>query len=137
MKHHNGVDLAVHYKNGKTYLLAKVHGAKVDGQRGHVMRVLKRDVSVHWHDAGLAQLVDLVEAKGGRTTEYTTESDQRSVNRFLNKQQKGLSLYSYRHAVGSDLKASIHDGKVTSLEAAAFMGHRSTASLCAYGMEKR
>ena len=71
------------------------------------------------------------EAKGGRWTLTTTEADVRSLNRAL--AGAGMSCYSFRHQVASELKEQVATGERTAEEAAAAMGHASTASLAYYG----
>lgn len=134
LKNKNGVRLAVTVKNGRTFITAGVHGAKVDSQRGHFRRNVTVEVKGSaLETAGLKRLAELV---GEAVTVHTSEADQRSANRMLNGMQKGLSLYSYRHAIGGNLKAGIASGDVSTVKAAEFMGHRSTASLCAYGYKR-
>lgn len=134
LKHADGVRLAVAVRNRRTFITAGVHGAKVDGHRGHLLRNVTVEVKGSaLETAGLRRLAELV---GDGVTVRTTEADQRSANRMLNKLQPGLSLYSYRHAIGGNLKAGIASGDVSAVKAAEFMGHRSTASLCAYGYKK-
>lgn len=134
LKHEAGVQLVVTAKNGRTFITAGVHGAKVDSQRGHFRRNMTIEIKGSaLETAGLKHLAELV---GDGVTVHTSEADQRSANRMLNGMQKGLSLYSYRHAIGGNLKAGIASGDVSAVKAAEFMGHRSTASLCAYGYRK-
>ncbi|RZZ89221.1 hypothetical protein EA662_02200 [Pseudoxanthomonas winnipegensis] len=111
----------------------EIKGAKVDAQRGHILRRLVFPL------AGSGQAVRGLAMQcaehGGRYTLATTRADYRSLNCAL--QTHGLSCYAFRHAVGGDLKAEIADGKATAEHAAKVMGHRSTASLLSYGMRRR
>ena len=118
---------------GKSAVMVEIQGAKVDAQRGQAVRRLGFPVA----GAGSAvqALAQLCAERGGRYTLATTPADYRSLNRAL--QASSLSCYSFRHAVGSDLKADIATGKVSPEQAAQTMGHRSTASLAHYGMRRR
>ncbi|HIE4187810.1 TPA: hypothetical protein ACXM51_000460 [Stenotrophomonas maltophilia] len=106
----------------------EISGAKVDDHRGHEKRRLAFLLS-----AGLTvrALADLCAERGGRFTFGTTNADYRSLNRLLGVHK--ISCYTFRHALGSDLKASIADGQTTPEQAAKVMGHRSTQSLLSYG----
>ncbi len=55
----------------------------------------------------------------------------RSLNRAL--RPSGLSIYSFRHAVASELKREAIRKPETAAGAATFMGHASTRSLMSYG----
>lgn len=80
----------------------------------------------------LAQLCD---QRGGRYTLETNPADYRNLNRA--QQANGLSCYSFRHAIGSDLKTDIESGKARPEQAAKLMGYRSTESLAYYGTQSR
>lgn len=110
----------------------EIQGAKVDAQRGHAVRRLVFPLA----DGGPAVrgLASLCAERGGRYTLATAPADYRSLNRAL--AAHGMSCYSFRHAVGGDLKADIAAGKATAEQAAKVMGHRSTASLMAYGTRR-
>lgn len=126
----NGVRLeALRSKGGRTVLRATLLGAKWDGgNRGHHDRVLQFPA-----DTGAAAvLAAQVEAKGSRWTLTTTEADVRSLNRAL-RAGAGMSCYSFRHQMASELKEQVATGGRTPEEAAAAMGHASTASLAFYG----
>ncbi|MBW4048725.1 MAG: hypothetical protein HIU89_12585 [Proteobacteria bacterium] len=136
LMHEKGVRLTVEKLKGKALLVAQIHGAKHDLARGHYLRLCGREVPTGWQGAALKLLAELAASAGEQFRLHTTAADVRSANRLLNALVPGLSLYSFRHAVGSDLKAGIEDGTTTPSEAAAFMGHRSTASLHAYGHKR-
>lgn len=106
----------------------EISGAKVDDHRGHKKRRLAFLLS-----GGLTvrALSELCTERGGQFTLSTTNADYRSLNRLLNVHN--MSCYTFRHALGSDLKASIADGQITPEQAAKVMGHRSTQSLLSYG----
>lgn len=125
----NGVRLeALRSKGGRRLLRATLLGAKWDGgNRGHHDRVLQFPADT----GATAVLAAQVEAKGGRWTLTTTEADVRSLNRALSG--AGMSCYSFRHQVASELKEQVATGQRTAEEAAAAMGHASTASLAFYG----
>jgi len=126
-----GVRLTVEdHKNGPR-LVAKVFGAKVDEKRGIEVRLCGRDENGFegFNKAVFMRLVDKVRDTQGGLTVHTSNADYRSLNRLLAKLGGGLSCYSYRHAVASDLKAS----GVDPVKSASFLGHRSTRSLASYG----
>lgn len=116
-----------------TGLGVEIRGAKVDAQRGHARRRLVFPLA--GGGTAVRGLASLCAERGGGYTLATTPADYRSLNRAL--AAHGLSCYSFRHAVGSDLKADIAAGKATPEQAAAVMGHRSTASLLSYGTRRR
>ncbi|WP_243047999.1 hypothetical protein [Dyella sp. RRB7] len=130
MMNPKGVQLKTMVTNGKTQLVANIQGAKVDATRGFDVRLCGRDMDAFnpAQRAFITLLVDRVKASDGLTIR-TTEADYRSLNRFLAKLKPGLSCYSYRHKVASDLKAT----KIKPAVAAQFMGHASTQSLESYG----
>lgn len=111
----------------------EIIGAKVDALRGHEKRRLAFPLS--GGGKAVQGLALLCAERGGLYTLATTPADYRSLNRAL--QVQGMSCYTFRHAVGSDLKADISDGKATPETAAKIMGHRSTASLMSYGTKRR
>ncbi len=122
-----------HDSKGKQAIVLEIKGAKVNEQRGHAVRCLGFPVA----GAGSAvqALAQLCAERGGRYTLTTTPADCRSLNRAL--QASGLSCYSFRHTIGSDLKEAIASGKSTPEKAAEVMGHRSTLSLSYYGSRSR
>lgn len=126
---------AVALPDGQPMLEVEIKGAKVDGQRGHHVRTLTLEAK----GPAAAALRATAAACGGAYTLATTAADYRSLNRAL--QRHGLSCYSFRHALGSELKAWVcapatatylKPGEAARLAAQA-MGHRSTASLAYYG----
>lgn len=126
-----GVRLAVEGKGSKRLLTAQIKGAKVDGKRGQALRL----VGIPVKGAAAELLAARVEAEGGRWRLDTTAADYRSMNRAL--QPLGLSWYSLRHQIGSELKEAVSTGAIAPEEAAAVMGHRSSLSLSYYGTRTR
>lgn len=126
-----GVRLAVEGKGGDRLLTAQIVGAKVDGKRGQSLRL----AGVPVKGAAAELLAARVEAEGGRWVLETTPADHRSLNRAL--QPLGLSWYSLRHQIGSELKEAVSTGALQPEEAAAFMGHRSSKSLSYYGSRSK
>lgn len=116
-------------------LKAKIQGAKVDGQRGHCVRFCAVPAKKlgPMDGAVAAWLAQCVTDAGGTLKIDTSDADIQSLNNALNRMEKGLSCYSFRHAIGSNLKAAAQAGEVTQEDAAAFMGHRSEKSLSYYG----
>jgi hypothetical protein len=123
---------------GKRILTCQVHGAKVchdpGHERGQEVRLLSVPVPKVGRGRGIATnwLASLVEDGGAPYILKTTSADIRSINRLFARLLDGLSCYSFRHAVGSDLKAS----DLSETERAEFMGHRSTASISSYGRRR-
>src|SRR5690606_4502069 len=78
---------------------------------------------------------ETIQSHGGLWILKTTDADHRSLNRAL--QNAGVSCYSFRHQVASELKEAVSTGAMQPTEAAAAMGHRSTASLSYYGTRSR
>lgn len=123
---------------GNRILTCQVHGAKVchepGHERGQEVRLLSIPVPKPARGQGIAAnwLASLVEDGGKPYILTSTNADIRSLNRLFARLQDGLSCYSFRHAVGSDLKAS----DMSASERAAFMGHRSTESLSSYGRRR-
>lgn len=124
---------ALRSKGGRLVLRATMLGAKWNGgNRGHHDRVLQFPA-----DTGAAAvLAAQVEARGSRWTLTTTDADVRSLNRAL-RSGAGISCYSFRHQIASELKEQVATGQRTAEEAAAAMGHASTASLAYYGSRSR
>ncbi|WP_329891470.1 hypothetical protein [Stenotrophomonas sp. SMYL11] len=129
-----GVSLRVgRTAKGRRVLHATLHGAKWNGtNRGQQARGLAFPAD----KGAAAELAARVEAKGGHWTMATTEADVRSLNRAL-KAGAGISCYSFRHQQGSELKAAVSSGTMSAEEAAAAMGHASTASLAFYGSRSK
>lgn len=130
-----GVQIRATVEAGRLLLSVEIKGAKVDGQRGHRVRTLTLEATGSSAQALRAAAV----ARGGAYTLATTPADYRSLNRALARH--GLSCYSFRHALGSDLKAWVcapataaymKPGEAAKA-AAQVMGHRSTESLAYYG----
>lgn len=130
-----GVRVRATEEAGRPLLSVEIRGAKVDGQRGHHGRVLVLEAT----GRAAAALRATAEASGGAYHLTTTPADYRSLNRALARH--GLSCYSFRHALGSDLKAWICAPETAAYmkqeeaakAAAQVMGHRSTESLAYYG----
>ena len=123
-----GVSLKVIDGKRGPVLHVTIKGAKVDTSRGHEARALQFPAN----DGAAAVLAAEAQAKGGIWRLTTTEADVRSLNRAL-KAGAGISCYSFRHQQGSELKAAVSSGAMSAEEAAAAMGHASTASLAFYG----
>ena len=117
-------------KKGTAGVVVEIKGAKVDAKRGQERRNLAFIVK----GVAAQAFADLCRERGGHFTVETTAADYRSLNRAL--QAHGLSCYSFRHAVGSDLKQAIAAGAMTPEKAAQAMGHRSTESLTYYGTRR-
>lgn len=107
-----------------------LHGAKWNGEgRGLQARAIQLPLDTNVTRA----LAQAARVAGGKRMLTTTDADHRSLNRALSKGVVGLSCYSFRHQQGSELKEAIASGTMSAEEAAAAMGHASTASLSYYG----
>ncbi|MCA8292092.1 site-specific integrase [Burkholderia vietnamiensis] len=127
-----GVRLTVEGEGKKRVLVAQITGAKVDDVRGQNVRLCAVPIPAK-NGGAVAWLASLVDASpGGKKVVRTTTADVRSLNRAFASVMPGLSCYSFRHAVGSALKAS----DLPETDRAAFMGHRSTKSLESYGRRR-
>ena len=123
--------VALRLTEGGRFLTVEVAGAKINATRGQETRVIRVPVS----GSCTMALADTVQARGGRWVLTTTDADYRSLNRAL--QGAGVSCYSFRHQVASELKDAVSAGEMKATEAAAVMGHRSTVSLSYYGTRSR
>lgn len=78
----------------------------------------------------LQQAIDLVKAsKEANKVSVVQARLKAAVHRLFPQRKMHISLYSYRHQLGADLKAS----KLPLTEIAAIMGHRSSVSCFVYG----
>lgn len=124
-----GIELSVATdpKTGGQFLAARVKGVKVNADRGQAWRTLVVPVD----NTAAGGLAAVVRERGGPVVVSMTDADHRSLNRAL--KPSGLSIYSFRHAVGSELKRQAIGNPKTAASAATFMGHASTRSLMSYG----
>ncbi|WP_176315433.1 hypothetical protein [Burkholderia vietnamiensis] len=124
-----GIELSVATdpKTGGQFLAARVKGVKVNADRGQAWRTLVVPVD----NTAAGGLAAVVRERGGPVVVSMTDADHRSLNRAL--KPSGLSIYSFRHAVGSELKRQAIGKPETAAGAATFMGHASTRSLMSYG----
>ncbi len=88
-------------KTGGQFLAAQVEGVKVNAQRGQPARTLVVPVD----NAAARGLAQAARERGGPFVVTTTDADHRSLNRGL--KACGLSCYSFRHAVASELKREV------------------------------
>ena len=114
-------------KTGGAFLAVEVQGAKVNTQRGQRTRTLVVPVD----NAAAQGLAAAVRERGGAFVITTTDADHRSLNRGL--KACGLSCYSFRHAVASELKHEVMRNPDAAAKAARFMGHATNKSLMSYG----
>ncbi|WP_186200857.1 hypothetical protein [Burkholderia gladioli] len=124
------LSLATNPKTGGQFLAARVKGVKINAERGQAWRTLVVPVD----NAAASGLAAVVREHGGPVVVSMTDADHRSLNRAL--KPSGLSIYSFRHAIGSELKRQAIRKPETAAQAAAFMGHASTKSLASYGRAK-
>ncbi|WP_334032882.1 hypothetical protein [Burkholderia gladioli] len=124
-----GIEISVanNPKTGGQFLAARVKGVKVNEKRGQAWRTLVVPVD----NTAASGLAAVVREHGGPVVVSMTDADHRSLNRAL--KPSGLSIYSFRHAIGSELKRQAKRKPETAAQAAAFMGHASTKSLASYG----
>jgi len=121
------ISVATNPKDGRQYLAARVKGVKVNAERGQDWRTLVVPVD----NTAAKGLAMVVQERGGSAMISMTDADHRSLNRAL--KPSGLSIYSFRHAVASELKREVIRKPETAAKAATFMGHASTRSLMSYG----
>jgi len=113
------------------FLTVQIRGAKVNAERGQKARVIRVPIA----GSSTKMLASEAQISGGRLKISTTDADYRSLNRAL--QKAGVSCYSFRHQVASELKEAVSTGEMPPQEAAAVMGHRSTESLSYYGTRSK
>ncbi|WP_423371248.1 hypothetical protein [Burkholderia sp. LMG 32019] len=106
-----------------------VKGAKVNDKRGQPVRKL----AVPIDNTAASGLAALVQERGGLVVSMT-DVDHRNLNRAL--KPSSLSIYSIRHAVGSELKRQVQADPGKAEKAATFMGHSSTRSLASCGRSR-
>lgn len=121
------LSLAADPQSGRPFLAARVKGVKVNAERGQAWRTLVVPVD----NTAANGLAAVVRERGGKAMVSMTDADHRSLNRAL--KPSGLSIYSFRHAVASELKREAIRKPETAAGAATFMGHTSTRSLMSYG----
>lgn len=121
------LSLAADPQTGRPFLAARVKGVKVNAERGQAWRTLVVPVD----NAAARGLAAVLRERGGSAVVSMTDADHRSLNRAL--KPSGLSIYSFRHAVASELKREAIRKPETAAGAATFMGHASTKSLMSYG----
>ena len=117
-------------KTGGQFVAVEIAGVKVNTQRGQPARTLVVPVD----NAAAQGLATAVRERGGPFVVTTTDADHRSLNRGL--KACGLSCYSFRHAIASELKREIMHDPRAAAKAARFMGHASNKSLLSYGRAK-
>ncbi|MBZ4359391.1 hypothetical protein LAM19_24375, partial [Mycobacterium tuberculosis] len=61
---------------------------------------------------------------GGEVVITQNKKDYDGLRKYLNRHHKGTSLYTYRHKVASNLKATVASKR----QIAEFLGHRTTES---------
>lgn len=109
-----------------------IKGAKINekGDRG-----LDRKLTLDYNDCfAISQAVDVL--KSGDTDDFKTGIMHRIQERLATltkstfpRRKAQMTLYSFRHQLGSDLKAS----GLSRVEVAYIMGHQSTKSVSVYG----
>lgn len=118
-----GIKLSV--ENGVIYGVVK--GSKVDINKGQKVRAMG---SAFREDNICDQiLINAINNNGGEVVITQNKKEYEALRKYLNRHHKGTSLYTFRHKVASDLKAS----GVSKSEIAAFLGHRTTDSQQFYG----
>lgn len=103
--------------------LVVIQGAKVGQGRGLPERRIRVPESVLPHIEKAARRL------AGKPVGHLQDRFDRLMKKTFPRREKRPSLYSFRHQLGSDLKAS----KLTRKEIAYCMGHLSTASVDVYG----
>src|SRR5690606_6784442 len=103
--------IALRLTDGGRFLTAEVAGAKVNDRRGQEARVIRVPVSGSCAKA----LAETIQSHGGLWILKTTDADYRSLNRAL--QNAGVSCYSFRHQLPSELKVPASTGATPGTEA--------------------
>jgi len=112
------------YEDGISF---KILGAKVGNDRGQSERTLHFDLSKYHNNEQMNFILSQL-----KDNKFTYKADQKlynSLRQYLYTQHRTFSLYTLRHRVASDLKASGADD----FTIAAFLGHRVTQSQEFYG----
>lgn len=119
-----GVEIVRKYEDGISF---KILGAKVGNDRGQSERTLHFDLS-KYNDSEQMNFI-LSQLKDNKFTYKADQKLYNSLRQYLYTQHRTFSLYTLRHRVASDLKASGADD----FTIAAFLGHRVTQSQEFYG----
>jgi integrase len=106
-----------------------IQGAKRRDDRG----ISTRHITVP-ADKDLMQAIELLHGKTEKDINAIQARLYRTSKRLFPRRKTTVSLYSFRHQLGSDLKSS--DSPLDRKTAAAVMGHKSQESLTSYGNGK-
>jgi integrase len=104
-----------------------ISGVKKRADRGLDRQLFIDDPAVFRHLRRMHQL--LVQANRADSVRYAQKRLAILTQRLWPQRKARPSLYSFRHQMGADLKASDRSDQ----EVAAIMGHRSTESVAVYG----
>lgn len=121
-----GVKLQFH--DGMIY--AVVQGAKVGSDKGQKVRAMGS--ALRENNESDKVIMDAIYKAGGEVVVTQNKKDYESLRKYLNRHHPGTSLYTYRHKVASDLKAS----GLQKRQIAEFLGHRTTDSQQYYGYSR-
>lgn len=119
------INNAVLTKRGNKFY-AEFSGVKVNDKAGQE----KRKVGIELEENDLLKTVfdSLLKNKDSYTFKMSN-ADYSSMKKFLNRNFKNISLYTYRHKIGADLKSGGYEKETI----AKVMGHRNTKSQTYYG----
>ncbi len=113
-----------HPKNSSK-MIVKIIGAKKNEQQ---KRGMDKHISLDC-DPDLARAIDTIRGADKREMTNLKKRVSRRSHAIYLRRKNPPTLYSYRHQLGSDVKAGIGDRR----KAAAIMGHASQKSIQAYG----
>jgi len=121
----DGIELEL---DGDT-LIARIQGAKVNGERGQPVRELRLDANAET----TRQLAAGVKGEGGRAIYAIPSGDNENalrqrIERTAERLGYNVTSYSFRHQFASDLKATMGDDVI-----AKALGHAADKSIQAYG----
>lgn len=126
-----GIELRVISENKTYFIEATIKGAKVNERAGQETRICK--VSIDLNNNLYKQFFKKILKCNFSNKNYLitqSKQDYNSLSKiFFRKYKSGVSLYSFRHKVASDLKKS----KIDDDTIAKFLGHRTDKSQVSYG----
>lgn len=116
------------FQDGMIYAVAK--GAKTGENKGQKVRAMGSAL----RDNNICDqvLMNAIYNNGGEVVITQNKKDYDGLRKYLNRHHKGTSLYTYRHKVASNLKAT----GASKRQIAEFLGHRTTDSQQHYGYSR-
>ncbi|MBX9252313.1 hypothetical protein, partial [Klebsiella pneumoniae] len=115
----------VYIKDGK--LFSEIKGVKVGKDRGQEKRIV--GVELDSNNIAHRMFKAFLDANNNEMTLKMNGADYSSIKKFFHRNYKDISLYTFRHKMGADLKG----GGYNKVEIAKILGHRNTRSQSYYG----